>query len=688
MTAAPGIRADSVAHIAAIDGLRALAILPVLVYHLDADLLPGGFLGVDVFFVISGFVVTMSMSRVADRGLTAFAAEFYRRRILRVLPALILCVLVVMIASVLLLPVPPFGRSSEAVGLLALLGLGNLGIWYLTGDYFSPQAAFNPFTHTWSLGVEEQFYLFFPLVIHSCLRSHSRRTAAILLPLFALSLGAAALLTSRDPGFAYYMLPARLWELLAGVLLYLWHSQRILTGGVPTPNRPLNTALAAGALALMAWSFLAAHPDGTPFPWAVPIVLATSALIARVTEGSGGSIGRALSSVPLAYLGRISYGLYLWHFAVIVLMRWTVGIDTAAGKVTAAIVSVLLAALSDACVERPIRFGRAIAAQTNRTVIVRGAGATVLAVVIGVGLFIARPQVSRTVTTDEAVWSFRADDRFSEGPCTVTRIADTRGELGETRFVPVGCGTQSSTSRQLLVLGDSHAVAYEPMLQRVAAAEGVHVAVIQQPGCAWVTWYRRRDEVEPKGCPAFHLAAVAHARGVLTRGDIVFLPGLRIPRYRDSWGSTMLETDDSEYRVMPEDAREVDRVFADFTRLLENGIHVIVEAPKPVFRTAPFRCADWFTRRNPYCAAGTEVSRAELERRRGRVVAALIRLSSLSSSITVWDPLPPLCPGEVCSAFRDGVPLFNDGDHLSGYGNRVLLPHFLAHLHGMESRPD
>ncbi|MET0289192.1 MAG: acyltransferase, partial [Pseudoxanthomonas sp.] len=151
-------------HDNAIDGLRAIAVLAVVIFHVDASLLPGGFSGVDLFFVVSGFVISQSLASRPYDHMGRYLLDFYRRRVLRLLPALLLVLLVTFVVSALLVPRAWRNEQYDQTGLGALFGVGNLVLAWQQGDYFSPGADLNPFLHTWTLGVEEQFYLLFPLL--------------------------------------------------------------------------------------------------------------------------------------------------------------------------------------------------------------------------------------------------------------------------------------------------------------------------------------------------------------------------------------------------------------------------------------------------------------------------------------------------------------------------------------------
>ncbi|GAA5238885.1 hypothetical protein BMMON2_17070 [Burkholderia mallei] len=166
------------AYLPYIDGLRAWAVLSVMLYHLDARWLPGGFAGVDIFFVISGFVVSVSVANRGPMSLGPFLLFFYARRMRRILPALVAALLATALVSTLFIPASYLSDRNRTTGLLAFFGLSNVILGAPGGDYFSPKAEFNPYTHTWSLGVEEQFYLLFPLLFHAWRAGGKRRYAS------------------------------------------------------------------------------------------------------------------------------------------------------------------------------------------------------------------------------------------------------------------------------------------------------------------------------------------------------------------------------------------------------------------------------------------------------------------------------------------------------------------------------
>ena len=207
------------ARVDAIDGLRAVAVLSVIAFHFHTSLAPSGFVGVDIFFVISGYVISMSLTQNSLTSTLQYILEFYKRRFLRIMPALVCCLLIVGLLSILFIPHAWLSGSNDKTGLFAFAGLSNFALLSNVDGYFNARADFNPYLHTWSLAVEEQFYLLFPLIFLLWLKQNTLRGTNIyfakyIVPVLGvLSLVWSAYQTTHDPRLAFYMLPSRFWEL-------------------------------------------------------------------------------------------------------------------------------------------------------------------------------------------------------------------------------------------------------------------------------------------------------------------------------------------------------------------------------------------------------------------------------------------------------------------------------------------
>lgn len=654
-------------YIPGIDGLRAVAVLSVLLFHMRASFLPGGFAGVDVFFVISGYVVSASLAHRHDDRFGPYLLSFYARRIVRIFPALLVCVLLTGLATTLLVPSSWLSETTAYAGIGSIFGLSNFALVLFSDGYFSPRAEFNAFTHTWSLGVEEQFYVIFPLLFYAWFRhrgSHSAKawTARVLLPALLLaSFAYCAYETSKRPDLAYYMLPSRFWELACGALLFrLHHAGRALPA---TAGRAGMWTIAGGLL--IALAFVYADKRTFPFPWAVPAVLGAVLVIG----GSVGDVARRawpnalLGSRVVTYIGKISYSLYLWHWPVLVVLRWTTGLDDARVLVFAAVLAFGLAAASYHGVEQGRWWRQRLSGWPSRRTVVYGSACLVLGAVCFAGILASQRWISLSVTRDARVWQPNAWP--SAGVTT-----------------PVDGGPLAG--RKLFVLGDSHAGAYRTMLQQLKERTGVEVSTFSRGGCAAAGLRYSANQA----CKDWVAAKIAEIKQKAVPGDIVFLAALRMRRLADQWEIFEPESPPA-HRPAPRDVRqtlvfqEADKIVAT---LQEAGLQVVIDAPKPIFKSPAFRCSDWFNARNPICAGGFVIERDFLEQRRQPVMDALAELKTLHPALAVWDPFPVLCPEAVCSAFDGPLPKFLDGDHLSGHGNRVLFPSFLAMLESVAQR--
>ena len=295
-----------------VDGLRAVAVIPVVLFHLSAAWLPGGFVGVDVFFVISGYLITSIILKEQAAGTFTFK-NFWMRRVRRILPALLTMLVVTGVASYFIMFGPAWAGIGEQI-LSAIFIYANIEMWQLAGNYWGSAAENAPFLHTWSLSVEEQFYLFYPLILLTLLKFVPKRTFALILLGTAFSFAIGVYATANSPSAAFYFLPTRAWELAAGCLLAIFEKSR-----GPAPPGGISRSLAAAGLGLIVIGyFVIQGSEGFPgFLALLPVV--GSVLVIRYAGSEKCFTGNLLSSAPMIYIGKCSYSLYLWHWPVIVL---------------------------------------------------------------------------------------------------------------------------------------------------------------------------------------------------------------------------------------------------------------------------------------------------------------------------------------------------------------------------------
>lgn len=336
-----------------IDGLRAVAVLPVVLSHAGIPGLPGGFLGVDVFFVISGFLITSILcGEFEEQRFSTFA--FYARRARRILPALAFMLLLALPAAwIAMLPsqLKDFGQS-----IVATLGFSANVYFWLTQDYWAQAAELTPLIHLWSLGIEEQFYILFPALL-GVLHRRPKLLTTTLAGLTLLSL--LAMLFVRSKGFsasAFYLLPFRSWELLAGALA------AVLTRP-PERSRISIPSLATAALAVIVASYVFLRPSSDPLVLYLPVVVATAAILGVCRSDS--PVGHLLAAPALVGIGKLSYSLYLFHQPVLAIARLRFGLESSPLAITLSLA--LTAVLSGLCyflVEQPFRHRTTVRART------------------------------------------------------------------------------------------------------------------------------------------------------------------------------------------------------------------------------------------------------------------------------------------------------------------------------------
>jgi peptidoglycan/LPS O-acetylase OafA/YrhL len=606
-----------------IDGLRALAILPVLLYHTHIPGITGGYIGVDVFFVISGFLITRIIAREVDEGHFSIV-RFYERRARRIMPALLpMIVAVLAVASWLYLPGDFEGVPKSA--LAATLFASNLLFFHETG-YFQVGADTMPLLHTWSLAIEEQFYIFFPLLLVIVARWmpkwRSWIVGAIALASFAL-----AVATQGDTsGFAFYLLPTRAWELFAGGLLAL--------GAVPQVRTPILRELiaAAGLAALLGAVFLFDRTTVFPGIAALAPVLGAAALIHCAPNTA---TGRLLGWSPLVGIGLISYSLYLWHWPLIVFTEYATEAKIAGWTAAAVIAaSFALAWLSWRFVEAPFRNPRRV----GRRAIFAATGAGMAAVCAAGALLVTMggwpqrfgPEVQRMAAAKGDISPFR------------DRCHDTDAR----HATPCVLGTKGVAPRAL-IWGDSHGVEFAYVLSRKLEAQGQSLIERTHSSCPPVIGYIAPTD---PGCAPANQAVM---------DTILADPKLRTVYLAGFWESPLYAA-----------PRTMAQLSATIGRLVASGRQVVLigavppnkfDVPRHLARLA------WLGRLDS--AIGRDrLDMAATDARIGAVAAQW-----QGHGLTYIDPVDTLCGPEHCAILDHGVPLYFDHHHPSVAGASLIL---------------
>jgi peptidoglycan/LPS O-acetylase OafA/YrhL len=671
-----GYRAD-------IDGLRAVAVLSVVLYHLDPIWLPGGFVGVDVFFVISGFLITRLIVDEVSAGNFSFT-HFYIRRIRRIFPALLVMLAAVAVASILLLTPMEMAELGKTVR-YAGAQLSNL-LFQRQASYFSEGFDDSPLLHTWSLAVEEQFYLIWPPLIIALHRVSSGRWRVVAVAVSILAFGSIAVsqyLVESRPQLAFYSLPSRLWEIALGGLLSVL--------AVQLRSRVANEVIGAAGLAAIGVSVFTTSSESFPGLGAL-LPCAGAALLIVAGADARGLVSRILRLRYLVLIGIISYSLYLWHWPLIALFkRFTAQseLGLAAGAVILA-ASLVLSILSWRYVERPFRRTRVLGLEGYASFSLPGlgsqvrlyhamfAGLSAAVLVVSVGIYLEHEGSTlsrRLMVLAEDPGMRYSDDRVIDCEVKGDRFKKSGtvvGSGGSCRFpAEAGAGRVSEASRVAIVFGDSHAGHYAKGLMEWFSSHGIPVRLLWASGCAPLFDFEQGDDPKKRA---------------------------RCETYVDLIERLLEEDAEIAYAVMAGrwDAyvgRAGFRESLDQTlRTLEaSGKRVVVmgQVPKFAFHPANNYLRDglalsrWLNLPERPRSMDLATAQEELGGQRGAILEAVAGCEN----VVFFDPWKYLCRAGRCDSVRDGEMLYYDHDHLNVNGT-MYLGRFLGEALSQLSTPE
>jgi peptidoglycan/LPS O-acetylase OafA/YrhL len=640
---APAYRPD-------IDGLRAIAVLGVVLYHFGIGPLRGGFIGVDIFFVISGYLITGIIHRDIQRGAFSFA-KFYERRVRRIFPALFAVLAACLLAGpFLLLPsdLATLGKSA-----LASLSFGSNVLFWRTSGYFDFSSELNPLLHLWSLSVEEQFYIALPVALLWARRCAGGRLRAVLLFGAAVSLAACLAVQPLRPSAVFYLAPFRAWELLAGGLLAV--------GAAPAiPVRWHRELLSAFALLLLGASLvMIAAGDSFPGWRAIVPVLATAALLHAGAHGTSVA-RRALEFKPLAFVGTISYSLYLWHWPFLVYAKYLNAYEPLGGWRWVLLPAAALASIASYYwIEQPFRAG---AKAPPARLLFRQAGCALAGLGAVSAMLVARDGLPgrfspRIVALDRAgkpaIPFLGCIDR--------TLDQNRRGDFclaGDVRVPP-----------NIWIWGDSHSLAWAPAFDAALKSEGRSGVLAME-----------------SSCPPLLGVDIPHDPACRSKNEAVFeqirrREGVATVVLTASWP---VYSGGSDYPMRDEAGREGGRRV--FPPAIERTVTALRRAGKSVWIIGPTPGAPVFI---PFRVAMAERSRRkgpeaiglpEFARRASGFDAALPAALAIGG-VFYTDPRPWFCGKDGrCDYMRSGELLYRDNGHLSVQGARFVTPYLRSEL--------
>jgi peptidoglycan/LPS O-acetylase OafA/YrhL len=652
-----------------IDGLRAIAVSAVIVYHFYSQALPSGFLGVDMFFVISGYVITASLAKQEHGNARSFLLSFYSRRVKRILPALIICVLLTcLIGALFINPHSEVFSSSMTAGIFALFGLSNIYFSRAETDYFASATQLNLFTHTWSLGVEEQFYVVFPALLwfsgHASGRPRRQRFILVILGLLTiLSLSLYVWSNKTMANGAYFLMPPRFWELGIGCMIAIASSSALLS------NRYRFGQVPWFAFVLLVLALLAPAQQQL---YATPaIVIATAVII--VTLHPDTVLCQLLTLRFVLLVGLMSYSLYLWHWTVLSISRWTIGIHwwSVPGQIS---LTLALAAASYVFVERPLR-----RAQWSPSKLVTiGFGLTTLVFSAGLILILKSNDTLYTGVPVHfeglGIGTLLADKWYAgkiewhANDCILSSDSQVGKKIDEDTCT---IGGFTPTKRRFVVVGNSFSAAEFEMYSALAESGLGSVTATSLWGASPVPeipnngpWSKANAYYWNKVVPTL----ISH----LNEGDILilindiahFAPAT--PSIENKYSLTQLRTG-------------LERLAKE---LRQKGIQIIFQSADPFMResqcTPEMANPQWFNiGTTPSCVYYTKTSSLK---RRQPLQDVLEAVESANQNFHVLDLFPILCPDDTCRFYNNqGVFLYrDDNSHLSIGASYLARPLLLA----------
>jgi peptidoglycan/LPS O-acetylase OafA/YrhL len=609
-----------------IQGLRAIAIVPVVLFHANEDWITGGFVGVDVFFVISGFLITQIVLRDLEDGKYSIVA-FYKRRIVRIFPALYVMMVAVLVAGFFLLG--PEGLRLLGSSAVATVGFLSNIEFLRRASYFGADAQYEPLLHTWSLAVEEQFYILFPPLLAMLWKTNRSRIGPCLMVLAVGSLALCLWLLQRHPTAAFYLAPARAYELLIGAA--------VAAGAIPRFRSAMARDLASiCGLALIGSSMIALDADST-FPGLAALVPCIGAAMV-IHAGMDGETwgGRLISVRPMVLIGSLSYSLYLWHWPMFVYARhYQLRALTSPEAVALVVAAAVAAYLSWKYVEQPVlRSGlraRGAFGFGGTAMIAAGTAAAVL--------FLSQGLPGRFSTESKQL--FAAKDNFAVRArkchsADTTIPYETSCVFGAPNAVP-----------DTVVWGDSHGVELSEALGERMALDG-----------------RALIQVTTSGCPPI----------------LNFLTGYNVDCAKlNDTNMTKIASDErirevilvANHASFENKAEKAAGMVASARQLIRSGKRVVISLPLPLFDYDVPTALGMTVARGDH-AASYEMPRDAYEQANANSSAA-IREASQKVGYSTFDPASVLCDEDSCSAYTPAAgSLYFNRSHLSMAGARMV----------------
>ncbi len=599
-----------------IDGLRAIAVICVILNHFNESIIKSGYLGVDIFFVLSGYVITASLYRRKNKQLKDLITSFYERRIKRLFPAFILFAIVTSILTCLFIPEP---KVQIGAGISSLIGLSNIFMYLRELDYFSQSSALNPFTHTWSLAVEEQFYLLFPLLFwfwgganNLNKEINTNRLKTLFMTLSSVSLILYMYLANKDPIASYYLMPSRFWEIGAGVLTYLYYRNNKLTSYF----EKINSNVLLVSLLLMMYI-----PNNYMQISNILTVVLTCLLLICLKKNT--TAFTVLTEKTIGKVGKLSYSLYLWHWPIISLSLWTIGISIWTLPLQIFLL-IGISCVSYKFVENPLRANKWF---KN----------SIINIYIGI----------ISILTSISIILGLNNSKLYAGQ---TRNFGVQGHPSKGFYI----SNKKQSGKTVLMLGDSHATHYLPLLKKLEEEKKATLYIHDR--------YSGTKFNKPSPPRYEYLIPVLNSyTNVLKVGDIIFI--------------SLSANTTGRFHLSERDKEIFDKVI-EYAKSL--GVNLVIVNETPYFRQGTYALChkEWFRPAYVSMKNCSPVKRSTILGEVSHINEYYDQLAKFHNNVYVFDAFTKLCSEKeyYCKPIKNDQYIYWDANHLNKRGAEYLYP--------------
>jgi peptidoglycan/LPS O-acetylase OafA/YrhL len=638
-----------------IDGLRSIAVLLVILNHAGFTFLSGGFVGVDVFFVLSGYLITSIIAAKVKTESFDFY-WFFVRRIKRLLPASFVVIFVTAIAFTFIMLPQDLVRFYKSI-IWVVFYLGNIFFWREHGGYFGGDAGEAPLLHTWSLAVEEQYYLVWPVIILLSYRYIGPKRSLYFFAAFFVGMTVFSEWgTQVTIGAAYYLLPTRFFELMAGSLLALFWFQ------IPQLSTIVRNMLSViGAVLIVGSAILLTEHHSFPGYNALYPVMGTVLLVLSQT----GWLNRLLSLTPFVFIGKISYSMYLWHWPIFTFMRYSAIELTLPVQISCIALTFAVSVLSWRYVEQPFRESKEV---RFKHVFLKMflLPSIILSILAGIGIaYKGFPErFSSNVLQMETALNSHAD--ISRQGChAALRESENLPQLECVEYLPAQ--TNNSVA-DIFVIGDSHGNHFVPFLHELAKGTGLSIQDYTLDQCVPIfdmAWGRSAYKAEK--CQERNQFALKHIQANNFKYVVLAAswPGLNTSKIYNN-GERV--TDDQEKQALLQE-----KLSETIELLLSLGIRPVVLEDTPDLGGKSPKCP------LKQAVFDSTLSCSVLRPENTFFAGMLDGIKKEYSDIIIIKPRELICEGEVCQMAMGGIPLFRDDDHLNEMGASLMGKLFLEH---------